>query len=339
MPVVIEWSEWRDAEAATGWDPAVQRMSDHSFYQSYAWGEYKRRAGWTPRRATVLLDATPAAMVQCLVREVRWARLALVWVPGALAGSKAGLLALGLALRQRYRGWLLWVRVNAVHEVWPDYRRDFETRDWHRASGRLGHPVTFQLDLSRDAMARRATLSRNWRHNLVRGEQRGGHIVVLAHDDPLEGAYRVYQESGERKGLPGLVTLSDLEALRAIAGDALSLAVAVDDGGAPMAMRAFMRCAERADDFLAGVSEDGRRCYANYLLTWRLLEVAREAGVSVYDMGGADAVRAAGVRAFKQGLGGREVTLVGEWEWQSSRWLRWAVGRALGGLMRSRVPA
>jgi hypothetical protein len=326
--MVTEWSEWSDAEAATNWDTEIVRLSNHTYYQAYGWGEFKRRQHWTPRRATILVDGAVTAMVQCLVREIRVARTVLAWVPGGPAGHHA-LPALGAALRRRYRGWLLWVRINGAFEASPGCGDGLVEAGWRRADVRVGHPFTFQLDLREDAAQRRAALSQNWRHNLARGERRGGRVVTCGKDDSLEGAYCVYRGTAERNGLPQPFALPDLVALRGIFGPAFTLAVAVNESGDPIGMRGFMRLGARADDFVSGLSADGRRRYANYPLTWRLLELATEQGITTYDLGGSDAVAAAGVHAFKRGLGGRGVELVGEWQWHNSRCLDWAVSRMI----------
>ena len=325
---MIEWVEWSDADAAAGWDTAIVGLPNHTYYQAYGWGEFKRRHDWIPRRATILVDGEVAAMVQCLVREVRVARIALIWIPGGPAG-RDGLLVLGDALRKRYRGWLRWVRINAAYEAQPVDGVRLLDAGWRRAGVRVGHPFTFQLDLTRDVEQRRAVLSQNWRHNLTRGERRGGSVVTLGSHDPLEPAYRIYLDTVERKGVRQSLDLSDFEALRALFGRAFTLAVSVDDAGDPTAVRGFIQLGVRADDFVSGASEDGRRRYANYLLTWRLLELAEKQGVALYDLGGADAVAAPGVHTFKQGLGGRGVELVGEWEWHNNRYLGWAIRRTI----------
>jgi hypothetical protein len=323
--VVIEWSEWSDADAAARWDAEIMRLSNHTYYQAYGWGEFKRRHRWTPRRATILVDGRVGAMVQCLVREVRIARVAMVWIPGGPVGEHA-LVVLGEALRRRYRGWLFWVRINGAFEAMPGSHEELIDSGWHRADVPMGHPFTFQVDLTEDREQRRAALSQNWRHNLTRGERRGGRVVTHASGDPLDRAHRIYRDNIERKGLRQSWTLADIEALRALCPRNFALAMAVDDDDQPTAMRGFMQFGARADDFISGVSDDGRHRYANYLLTWRVIELAGERGAQTYDLGGADAAAAEGVHSFKRGLGGRGVTLVGEWEWHNSRCLGWVIG-------------
>jgi hypothetical protein len=326
--MVIEWSEWNDAEAAANWDAEIVQFSNHTYHQAYGWGEFKRRQRWIPRRATILVDGAVTGMVQCLVCEIRVARTVLAWVPGGPAGRQA-LSVLEAALRKRYRGWLLWVRINGAFETSSGCSGSLIEAGWRRADVRVGHPFTFQLDMTQNPARRRAALSQNWRHNLGRGERRGGRVVTCGKDESLEGVYSVYRDTAARKGLRHSLALADLVALRGIFGPAFTLAVAVDESGDPIAMRGFMRLGARADDFVAGLSTDGRRRYANYLLTWRLLEIVAEQGIETYDLGGSDAVAAAGVHAFKRGLGGRGVELVGEWEWHNNRCLGWAVGRTI----------
>lgn len=325
----VEWVEWPEADAATGWDQALAGLANVTIFQAYAWGEYKRRHGWLVRRGTIAIDGTAVAMVQCLVREVRAARVAVVWIPGGPAGATAGLFRLGDVLRRRYRGWFLLLRANIGAEQWPGYDADMVGAGWSPARTQLREPLTFWLDLTAEAAALQKNLTANWRHNLTRGDDRGGRVVDWDASAPFEPLYAVYREIGRMKGIREDFSLADLYALRGLFGSAFVLAASVAEDGQPLAMRGFARIHQRAHDLIAGVSMAGRRCYANYVLTWRLLHMARDRGVQLYDLGGADRTRAQGVYSFKKGLGGRPVALLGEWEWHNSRLLRWAVDRVI----------
>ena len=55
----------------------------------------------------------------------------------------------------------------------------------------------------------------------------------------------------------------------------------------------------------------GRKLGAHHQLLWRAVVQLKERGVLDFDLGGINDDGAAGVKKFKQGLGGKEVRLVG----------------------------
>lgn len=326
--MVIEWREWPEGEAAVQWDTSLVRFAEINVYQAYGWGEYKRRHGWRVVRGEVALDGIPVAMVQCLAREIRFARLAFLWIPGGPAGGESAWRCLAPALRTRYRGWSVCIRCNFARLGSSDGESVLGRSGWSPARVRVGHPVTFVLDLAPDADSRRASLRGNWRHNLKRGEERGVRSEVWPHSSPVEPLHAVYLEMSRTKNIPPEITLEDLRALREAFGPSLVLAAARGREGEVLGVRGFVRIGENARDIVAAVSGKGRKVYASYPLAWDLLEQARSRGVRLYDLGGADAARAPGVYNFKKGLGGREVEMVGEWEWTRNPVLRWGLNRA-----------
>lgn len=321
--------EWPESKAEKEWDAALPEFPACNFYQSYGWGECKRRLGWTIRRGSVMADGKPVAMAQCLVRNFKPLQTILAWVPGGPAGTPEGCLRLGQALQREYGKRTFLIRVGILDEESEERKRQMVAAGWRPALAPVGHPVTFQLDLTPEEEARRQALSGNWRHNLARGEARGGYIEIIDARCSLKPLWAVFEDMSRLKRFVAWPGLQELEAMREALGPRMTLAVAVDEQGMPCAARAFAQIGSLAYDLVAAVSEAGRRRYAGYLLMWRLLEIARSRGVTVYDLSGADPRRAAGVFHFKKGLGGRLVPLMGEWEWATAEWLRWGVNFAI----------
>ncbi|HEY6802593.1 MAG TPA: hypothetical protein VI306_03340, partial [Pyrinomonadaceae bacterium] len=42
------WRLLTNEEALASWDEALLKFADHTPFQSYAWGEYRRALGWEP---------------------------------------------------------------------------------------------------------------------------------------------------------------------------------------------------------------------------------------------------------------------------------------------------
>ena len=300
-------------------------QAEYNVFQSYGWGEFKRRHGWIVRRGSILLGGSPVAMAQCLIREIRPLRTVVMWVPGGATGRAQEWLNLGELLQQRYRGWRFYLRANIVQEERSEDKVELRGSGWLPAHVWAGFPITFHLDLSQDEKVRRQALTANWRHNLNRGENRGTCVQVLDNDEALVSVYRLYRRVADLKRIAPTKSLEDLKALRDILASSFTLGVAMSEEGKPSAFRAFATVGKRAQELLAGVSAEGRKTYASYLLMWRLIQLARDQGVVLYDLSGADPKHAPGVYNFKKGIGGRMVNLLGEWDWTDTRTIRWAV--------------
>lgn len=65
--------------------------------------------------------------------------------------------------------------------------------------------------------------------------------------------------------------------------------------------------------YLVGWTCDmGRKQQANYLLLWKAIQAAKESGLEWFDMGGVTENTPKGIAHFKQGVGGEQFVLVGE---------------------------
>jgi len=318
----MEWAEWSDEEAAARWNAALMTFPHYNLYQSYEWGEFKRQTGWQVLRGSITVDGRPGTLLQTLYRTWPLARGLFVWVPGGAAGNMAEGFNAGMRLRQRFEARFVFLRMNILRELNEADTTELAHAGWNPATVPVGYPGTFHIDLAGDETTRRGVLTSNWRHNLKRGEERGGRIEIWDPHRPLAPVYAVYQEMCRLQRISPAMSLAALDALRCSLGDAMTMAVALNEHGAVTAVRAFGRIGERAHDLLAAVTAEGRRIYANYPLMWKMLTWAKEQGARIYDLSGADPHGATGVFHFKKGLGGRMVTHAGEWDWASHDWLR-----------------
>jgi len=88
--------------------------------------------------------------------------------------------------------------------------------------------------------------------------------------------------------------------------------------GRAVAAAVFSTVGEKGIYLLGASNEEGLKLQGAYLLQWRAIEMMREAGCSLYDLGGIDPEENPGVYHFKAGLKGRDVTHVGTYEYCDS---------------------
>jgi lipid II:glycine glycyltransferase (peptidoglycan interpeptide bridge formation enzyme) len=101
-------------------------------------------------------------------------------------------------------------------------------------------------------------------------------------------------------------------------------------GGRLIALRGALLFGNRAWDFFAAATPEGRKVYASHAAFWELMRQCANRGVCWYDMSGIDPINNKGVYDFKKGTGAREVAYLGEWDRATSRMLRTAANFLIG---------
>jgi lipid II:glycine glycyltransferase (peptidoglycan interpeptide bridge formation enzyme) len=313
--------------------------------QSHAWGELKRRLGWTPRRYVIERDGAPVAVVSIQERALSArlpgpaGRLRYLYAPRgpvvlgeddgkAAAGDAAAVLA-GLRLIARARN----AAVLTIDPAWE------EAGPLAAALASAGfRPSPREVQVSRTAMvvpveadeaAQHRLLGDSTARNINKARRAGvaaDRVDLLdpgAAEPALAEFFAMYEATGRREGF--LVRDRDylLEGWRALgaAGNATLWFTAA--GGRRRNGVILLHCGRRLVSHQAGSPDDAdlRGTRANHLLQWEILRWAAAAGFREYDLGGVDTRDAPGLPQdrshplwnlyeFKQGFGAHGVVLV-----------------------------
>lgn len=327
--MVTKWAVF--SGSAEEWDRSLSTLASPTVYQGYRWGEHRRRFGWNPLRLVASRDGRIVAMVQANVRTYLRA-LGVAWMPGGPVGD---LTECGSSLQDAVasaigtRGMVL--RINPERPNSEEDARDLLAGGWSKSRRTLLSGSTLHYPLNRPESDRLAALSRNWRHNLRRGQKRGFRVEQWIDPSP-EAMANAYTDMHEYKGLDhlsGTITAEWIASVIDAYGDDCVIVRCEDSDGTLLAVRGALILGERAWDTFAAATPSGRKGYASYVAFWKLAELCAMRGVTTYDMGGVDPVGNRGVFDFKQGTGAAPVTLLGEWEY--------ARPRILGGLVSRRI--
>ena len=172
---------------------------------------------------------------------------------------------------------------------------------------------TVWLDLALPEETLRSNLKQNWRNKLNKSERSGTEIDWSVTPEHIAWMLAVYaSDKGARDyGGPAPEFLKIYLPMLAANGD-LVLARAVKDGK-PTAF-VLLVSHGRSATYLAGwSSEQGREDAAHHLLLWEGMKRLKEKGIKELDLGGINDESAAGIKTFKEGLGGRSVRYVGHY--------------------------
>lgn len=328
-----EWSRWEGSAAE--WDAEMHSLVGWSVYQTHRWGEHRRRFGWTPVRIVARRNGRIVAMIQVQTRRYL-SLIGLAWSPGGPVGdaSVCGLpmrAAIAEATGARY----LVYRLNVMRRYGDADAATMARHGWTNSQETILSGLSLLYDLSGSEADREARLTRNWRHNLRRGQKRDIKAYHWINPDPAE-MKTVYDQMHTYKGIEHLAQQNSLESITSLItqfGDDCIVVRCDDSHGRVIALRGALVMGEQAWDTFAAATPDGRKNYASYVAFWELMRLCSERGVTTYDMGGADPINNRGVYDFKQGTGARVVRFLGEWEYSQPRVLGLIAGRRIAARM------
>lgn len=328
--MTAEWSVFTGS--GDEWDGHLRTLPNPTVHQGSRWAEHRRRFGWVPLRLVARRDERIVAMVQANVRTYLRNAAGVVWVPGGPVGDLA---ECGNTLRRSVLtatgARFIVMRINPDRPTSDLDTNTLTTNGWSKSRRTLlsGSTLHYRPDLPESE--RLSQLTRNWRHNLRRGEKRGLMATWWRHPSP-DVVHQTYEAMHEFKGLERLsnhVTKEWIASIIETYGDDCVMVRCDDPDGNLLALRGALVMGDRAFDTFAAATPAGRKAYASYVAFWKLMELCAARGVTTYDMGGADAVNNRGVYDFKQGTGATCVTTTGEWEYARPRLLGNLVARRI----------
>ena len=313
-----ELRAWRETDPEA-WNAFVERAPYRAFPQLWEWGEVRAMGGWRPVRLAIGRSRQePVAGAQLLLRRIPLLGWHLAYVPRGPVGDlddplvRDGLVRALRTLGREER--IATVRADPEAEPATPYGGALLDAPW-RTAPKIQPPTTRILDLSRGEEALRADLKRKHRQYVNKAERAGVTVERFEGSTPadvigpaLADFNRIYWSTAERAGFVARQGFyyERVWSLFAPTGR-VRLSFAVRDGERVATIYHFT-CGDRVVEAYGGMTDAGADVRANYLLKWSAIaDLARE-GFAVYDMWG---LATGGIRQFKEGFGGREVTYVG----------------------------
>lgn len=273
---------FRQITSMDEWDGLVNAHGGHPM-QAWGWGELKSITGpWTPYRVVCERDGEFFGAAQILVRKLPWPFSRICYAPrGPVVCSVDELPQIAEALAS-------WCKENIGGislKIDPAVTSDEVTlgSDWVEAS-KVFLPNTAVLDLSPDEDGIMRSLHSKKARQYIRKAGRDGVEVRAATADDLDGILDIYHKTAEADGFALHVDDFYRTAFTACA-DINQVFVAEHEGE----MLSFLWNATTegtAFELWGGVTDEGKRLRANYLLKWHAICAAKERGAQRYDLNG-----------------------------------------------------
>lgn len=191
--------------------------------------------------------------------------------------------------------------------------RDLMTELGFRRQPGIPGYQTMWLDITPGTDRLRAGLKQKWRNTLNKSERQGLEIEIDETGQRLGWLVARYNADKTARDFPGPKPTFLLTLGRCFGVDRnlLILSAAID--GAVVAAVLVLLHGTSATYQTGWSDATGRKLGAPTLLLWRAVEDLKARGYRDFDLGGVNDRDAAGVKAFKAGLGGEEVRLVGQY--------------------------
>lgn len=283
-------------------------------------------------RRSNLLQSYPYAQAACFINRHR-ARWGLIRIDGQEAGLvqifEAGLLGLHAVILDRGPLWLPGFGApDHLVAFFAAFDREFPRRFGRRrriipeidqsqamlvpysAVPHIKPYQTIWLDLTQNEEDLRAQLQKNWRNALSKAEREN--VRMEWHRDG-KGLLWLLQHHEAHRTMKNFQAASP-KFIRRLAGHFIPrgdmLVGQAFMGDEPIAAVALFRHGTSATYQVGWSGDQGRKVNAHQLLLWQGMLALKEQGVQDLDLGGINDL-AAGVKAFKEGMGGKTVTLSG----------------------------
>jgi peptidoglycan pentaglycine glycine transferase (the first glycine) len=335
---------------AARWNATILKLPYHHVLQSYQWGQFKSRHGWSafPLLFRARGEVRAAALV--LRRTLPLLPWGVMYVPKGPLLDYGDLqlvdqvLATLEAFARRQKALLI--------KIDPDVSPDDENPDvgalqalvtaptparpasaqmvrllgergWVFSREQIQFRNTALLDIEQDETSLLESMKPKTRYNVRLAARKGVRIRTGGLGD-LAVFYRLYAETSARDGFLIRPFEYYQDAWQTFLRDDLAELLLAELDGLPLAGLILFRLGRKAWYMYGASSAEGRNAMPNYLLQWEAIRLCRERGDALYDLWGApnelvETDPMWGVYRFKEGLGAHLVRHIGAYDFPGSR--------------------
>jgi lipid II:glycine glycyltransferase (peptidoglycan interpeptide bridge formation enzyme) len=329
------------------WDGALASLPYAHALQSWDWGDFKCRWGWTAERLLWGKADTPVAAAQILARPIPrtpWRFLYVAKGP-ALDYADTALTRRVLADLESYarKNEALFIKMD------PDVPRQcgepqaghspdaigqamlnlLDRRGWRFSPEQIQFRNTVVVNLAGELDDLLARMKSKWRYNIRLAERKGVDIRTGSTEADLATFYQMYAETAARDGF-----LIRPEAYyrdvwqRFLEAERAQMLLASVQGEIVAGLILFI-FGQRACYMYGASTGQQRQLMPNHLLQWAAICRAKARGCTQYDLWGAPDIfderdRMWGVYRFKRGFGGEVVQGLGAFDYPVRPALYWA---------------
>jgi lipid II:glycine glycyltransferase (peptidoglycan interpeptide bridge formation enzyme) len=347
-------SKYRDSILKTGishsaWDNALGQLPNAHALQSWTWGEFKSRWGWSAERYLLEIEGQPLAAFQILKRKLPRLPFCILYVPKgpALDYNDAALRRVVLAELENIaaREKAIFIKIDPdVVKSWglePErpspigskFVTELKRRGWRFSNEQIQFRNTVEMAVQRPEDELLAAMHSKTRYN-IRLAGRKGIVVRPGTPDDFTMIAEMYRETAARDGFTIRPLAYYLDIWQAFYEARLGQPLLAEYEGEPVAAVVLIRSGSRVIYMYGASTHKERKRMPNHLLQWEAIRWAKAQGVEIYDFWGApdefvETDSLWGVWRFKKGFNGQVVRHIGAWDFVKRPLLYWLYTVAL----------
>ncbi|HAJ26437.1 MAG TPA: hypothetical protein DCG53_04200 [Syntrophus sp. (in: bacteria)] len=334
---MVEWSKIADNGSYEEWDRELLKSKDYNIFQSYNWGEFKRKSGWTPLRYTAIdKSGSHVAMAQILIKapfpgiRFGWAPGGPVLVfPGKSIKDISNIIESLLFIIKETTG-ISTIRFFSLMPTQAFFSYSIN-RHLKRPIYKINSGYSIELELPAENENLLSQMTSKHRYYLKKAIGENLDWKAGNEDRDISDFLKTHSDMVIGKTLQSLSkNRKDIENMCSSLRDHVLILNGYIHGEVVTSCLILI-FGKKAFYMSAATNTRGREISAAYAMFNRMIAILREKGISDFDFGGIDPENssAEGVNHFKRGFGGNLVEYVGEWEWSSSEMMRYAINGAI----------
>jgi lipid II:glycine glycyltransferase (peptidoglycan interpeptide bridge formation enzyme) len=345
-------STFKVEKSPTAWRQALGALPNAHPLQSWTWGQFKSRWGWSaiPCLLTIAESSwNPLAAAMVLKRDVPRLPYSVLYVPkGPILDYNDGplrrvvLAELENVARQENA---IFVKIDPdVVKSWgveaerPSpigrlFTQELAQRGWRPSAEQIQFRNTVELDLRQSEEELMAAMKQKTRYNIRLAGRKG---VTIRHGTPADfpAIVQMYQETAVRDQFTIRPAAYYLDAWQSFADANMAHPLIAEYEGDPIAAVVLIKFDKIVTYMYGASTSKERNRMPAYLLQWEAIRWAKSQGADIYDMWGApsefdETDQLWGVWRFKKGFNGQVVRHIGAWDYVNKRFWYWLYTNAL----------
>ena len=330
------------------WQHTLAGLPNAHVLQSWAWGAFKSRWGWTPQHFA--LQPTPAgantpplAALQVLKRKLPRLPFNMLYLPRGPVFDHDDSAVRQMLLHQleqlARQERAIFIKIDPeVVSGWDEvpvrpapagqqFMAELKARGWRYANDQVQFRNTVLLDLTRPEDDILAAMKQKTRYN-IRLAGRKGVVTRPGTSEDFPTIASMYKETAGRDDFAIRPATYYLDAWQTLYDAGLAYPFIAEFNGQPIAAIIVVRSGRRAIYMYGASLNEERQRMPNHLLQWDAIRWARSAGCTTYDFWGApdefvESDRLWGVWRFKAGFNGQITRHIGAWDYPARPGLYW----------------
>ncbi len=334
------------------WQSALGKLPQVHALQSWVWGEFKSRWGWSmhPHLMSIAESSwEPVGASMILKRAIPRTPFCILYVPkGPLFNYSDAFLRqkmLGELERVAREQQAIFIKIDPdVIKSWglePErpspvgkkFVQDLQDRGWRYSLEQIQfkNTVTLNLELSEDELM--AAMKQKTRYNIRLAGRKG---ITIRHgtDADFEIIGKMYAQTAERDGFAIRPFAYYRDIWHQFYNEKIAHPIIAEYEGKPIAAVILVKFGDTTLYMYGASTNEERNRMPTYLLQWEAIRWAKAQGCKTYDFWGApdtfdDSDRMWGVWRFKAGFNGEVVRHIGAWDYPVRPFLYWIYTVAL----------